>query len=281
MTRKSEADLVGGNKPAYGWSSSGFITVAPTGNPAPNEKFVNGVVGLQIGFPIPGYYTVQFNVVQIDPPAINALTNPLVVKPRAEIIWSVKGNSVRRVLDVTDGACVSGTGENVAITVNDASLDTAGIFDNTYKYFVNIQVTPGLRPIQGGVQPPSIYAKDGFYGANAIPFDASVPFAIGNPATTLDTRTSVLIPENVGINSYLLNICNLGTVDPVPVLGNFTVTQSGGNPGFDFPLSIVNYDSLNKWQPIWPGAKIILINNTFDNSNPSKLLGSILFGIEG
>ena len=271
------SDLESVKKPAFGWSASGNIKVFAGAAPLKSA----GTVGLQVGFPRPGYYTVQFNVVQVSPKSGDEGLNPLVVRPRAEIIWAVKGNTIRRVFDITDGASVSGTGEVVSVTVTDASI--AVVADTDSEYFVSIQVTPGLRPIQGGVQPPTLGASIAFVGTTA--FDPSLSFVI--PSAPVD-GIDLYVPQNCGVNSYQLNIGanqDLAAVTPIPPLGeNMLIVQDGSFHGGIF-LNAVNYDSVNRWNPVNPGAKRIRIFNravySNDFAHPQSLIGSILFGIEG
>lgn len=264
---------------AIGWSASGTITVPIIATPPGIDP--QGTVGLQVKFSKPGYHTVQFNVIQNSPAIDDAVLNPLIVRPQAEIIWSVAGNSIRRVIDITDGSSVSGTGEALNITVTDNSFSPAGVTDNEYEYFVSIQVTPGLRPIQGGTQPPAKNAETGFYPGGDV-FDAGGVFFINNAAVppALSDNTTIIVPQNVGINSFFLNI-SVQAGHPTPKNGELVIVQDGGAPGAAQFLMISNYDAMNRWTPMSPGTKFITIFNQYELSNPSHVIGSILFGVEG
>lgn len=270
---------------AYGWSSSGNIIVpivpfGAGGETSPIEK----IGPLQIRFPKPGYHTVQFNLIQKRPAINEDVLNPLAVRAGAEIIWSVQGNSVRRQINVTDGTAISGTGEGANILVFDDSF-VNGVTDAEYEYDVSMQVTPGARPNLAGSQPPIKNAELGFYGvSSANEFVAAGSFSIANAAVPplLDSRTSIYIPQNCGINSYHLNIAVEGAgALPLPAGDSILITQSAGSPNVAQDIGTVNYNSINKWNPITPGAKIIQITNRYELVNPSHLFGFILFGVDG
>lgn len=119
--------------------------------------------------PDPGNYTVQFNVTDSN----DLGTSGDFVLPRAEIVWSVGGNSVRRVIDCTDGASISGTAEGVAVNVYDDSNIT---LSTVVPYTVSIQVAKGTRP---SVEQPPIY---------------SLPIIL----LGVDATADVVIPEDIG-----------------------------------------------------------------------------------
>jgi hypothetical protein len=126
MPNGSPGSLVG----LKGWSTSGKITTRTT-----------QAVQLQVQFDDPGYYTVQFNL---------AFTGSGIgFDCRAEIIWSVKGNSVRRLVTVSDGLSISGCGEAVKVRIFDNSQLPLG----NLEYLVSVQVTPGSRPSEADVNP--------------------------------------------------------------------------------------------------------------------------------
>lgn len=100
------------------------------------------------GYPDPGNYTVQFSIV--DPNNLSFSGD--FVRARAEIVWSVSGNSVRRIVDCTDGMSVSGTAEGVAVYISDDSNIT---FSSVKPYAVSLQVAKGVRP---AIQQPPVYS---------------------------------------------------------------------------------------------------------------------------
>jgi hypothetical protein len=269
--------------PAWGWSSAGriIVPVVPFDPAGPVAKKPLVEIGpLQIRFPKPGYHTVQFNLQQRRPPITDSPLNPLIVRAGAEIIWTVQGNAVRRVIDLTDGTSISGTGEACNVDIFDTSLVNL-VTDVEYEYDISVQVTPGARPQLAGSQPPLKNAEVGFYAAGGNEFEAGGSFTIINPAIApfLDNRTSIFIPQNCGINSYHLNIAT--SLGVTPTGDDLTIAQNAGGPGVFQGIGNVNYDSLNQWNPLSPGAKIITIFNNYEVVDPSHLTGFILFGVDG
>lgn len=140
-----------------GWSQSGSCQAGESGR----------AVTLQVEFPIPNFYTIQFGVVNQDNNHIN---------PEALITWAVKGNTVSRRVSVGNGTSISGTGEAVHVRVSDARLPFGG---GGPEYVVSILVTPGSRPSKE--QPPILREGDEVTvlaaGAGAdfdVPADAGV-----------------------------------------------------------------------------------------------------------
>lgn len=267
--------------PIWGWSSSGKIIV-PRIALGEDKQAIEEVPQLQIQFPKPGYHTVQFNLIQRRPAIDDSVLNPLVVRAGAEILWSVAGNTVRRVINVTDGMSLSGTGEAATINMFDDSFFNS-LTDSEYEYDCSVQVTPGQRPNLAGSQPPIKNAVEGFYGVSNVFFSAGGDFVINNPAVAplFDARTSIFIPQNCGINSYYLNIATTNVAGLTPVGGQILVEQNAGSPGVSQIISAVNYDGINQWNPLSPGCKIILITNRYEVTPSPTLIGTILFGVDG
>lgn len=149
-------------------------------------------------YPDPGNYTVQFNVT--DPNDLNFSGD--FVLPRAEIVWSVGGNSIRRVIDCTDGASLSGTAEGVAVNVYDDSNIT---FSPVVPYVVSIQVAKGTRP---AIQQPPTY---------------SLPITL----LGVDAQVEVLIPSDIGAISLAAVVVPSTIGTPIPDY-SIRVQQSSG-----------------------------------------------------
>lgn len=124
-----------------GWSQSG--TLVPGSS--------NSAVSLQAQFPLIGAYTVQLNIQ--DPNASLVVGNE-VVRAQAEIQWSVKGNTVTRLVDCVNGLSITGEAEAVSVRVVDRSLITV---PGKRPYVVSINVAPGTRP---SVQQPPVFSAD-------------------------------------------------------------------------------------------------------------------------
>jgi hypothetical protein len=280
--RSDGAEFPKGLTPVNGWSASGNILV-------PSIPFPDGIYSpqgeakVQVAFPKPGYHTIQFSINQLTPALDDTPLNPLVVRPQAEIIWTTKGNGIRRLIDVSDGTSISGTGESVYVRVTDNSFFNTTT-DSNYEYSVGISVTPGTRPNTAGSQPPVKNAEHGFYGVDAEPgFFAGATFEITNAGTaTLTNLTNIVIPQNCGINSYYLDIVVNDPAGLTPVGGQIQIVQDGGGPGISQPISRCNYDQgVGKWIALSPGAKLIQILNGYESTATPTLFGTILFGVDG
>jgi hypothetical protein len=151
-----------------------------------------GKIGFQLpefltpdGKPDPGNYTLQFGV---DDPNTSATVDGYVLT-RAEIIWKVSGNDVRRVVDCANGVSVTGAAEGVSVSVFD---ETNGPRANSRPYVVSLQVVKGTRP---SIQQPPVYstAEAVLAGAGAF-VDINIPANIGAVSVSV-----VVAPVNVGV----------------------------------------------------------------------------------
>src|SRR3990167_2293350 len=88
------------------WSVSGVLRPGQAG------REVSAQVDLSKD---PGYHTIEFSI-QTPP-----ISGSLALATVAEVIWSVKGNQVRRLLNVTNGSVISGLADNVSVKIFDAS----------------------------------------------------------------------------------------------------------------------------------------------------------------
>lgn len=146
-----------------------------------------------------GNYTVQLNFA--DPNEL-AFSGDY-IQARAEIVWSVAGNSVRRVVDCTDGMSITGTAEGVIVTIFDDSNIT---FSSVVPYSVGVQVAKGSRP---SIQQPPVYSLG--------------QIILLNP----DSSTEILIPQNIGAVSMAVAF-NPSTIDtPIPE-NSLRVQQKSG-----------------------------------------------------
>ena len=154
----------------FGWSVGGILGVGDSFNgpanilsvpPNPRRK-----VQLQCSFDRQMQtHTIQFN----GPDNNNLQVIGTGVRTQAEILWTVEGNIVRRVVDVLDGTAVSGEAQGVAINIYDYSNVATNL-----TYQVACTVAPGVRGDSG--QPPTLRplgtrASDGVvftYGCNLV-----------------------------------------------------------------------------------------------------------------
>ncbi len=228
---------VGGNttlNEKKGWSSSGNLIAGKA----------DGGIGLQAKFEeTPGNYTVQFAVTY---PPTDQLGN--IIKARAEIVWTVEGNDVRRLVDIANGMSVSGVGQSVKVRMYDATALGGG--KQPFPYPVSAQVVRGTRP--SVEHPPFLYENSLVVnaGSNAV-------FAIPQNAGVSSVQVYVK-PEPVGVN--------------VP-LGQAVLYHVTGANG------VINaYDPREvSWVPIAPGSEKIMVQN----DSAVSLRFTTVWGIDG
>lgn len=195
-------------------------------------------------FEEPDYYTLQFNLHR--PPNAPANEN---IAAEAEVVWTVEGNSVRRLITIGSGSVISGCGNNANVKIRDSSINANGVL-----YPVSVQITKGTRPsIQ---QPPMLYGEYFFVSpGNAV-------------------RTA--IPQNAGIISVFIGIAieNAGAVGPIPNDTIKALFTTGGQT-----LSIAGFDQMNGWVPVPPGADSIDLY--WISGSTARVEASMIWGIEG
>lgn len=248
----SEIDLRLGtpdrNAPPDGWSVSGNADCG--GNASPS---------LQAIFPEAGQYTVQFFVETIS----GANAAAWAQNTLAEITWSVKGNSVRRLVSVTDGLSVSGVAQGVRVRILDQSV-VVGVPGLKQSYGFSIQVSKGARA--SVEQPPTLQMLQSDKGiANFGQYLFACP-----PGGTID----IAIPDNIGAISFNLEglISGLAGANPPP--GIVSIVQLSANG-----LANAVYDAatIRQWEVLKPGASIIRVVNT---NLAHQFLFTLNFGID-
>lgn len=141
-----EGDDMNQGNPQYaksgGWSGGGQLTNDGVSNVGMAANFL---AGRQHNETPSKNYTVQFNI---------QVKQGLFINPVAEISWSVEGNTIRRLVSVTNGCSVTGVGQGVKVVVRDQTPQ--GINGITYgiTYNVSITVAPGSR---SSVNQPPVY----------------------------------------------------------------------------------------------------------------------------
>lgn len=217
------------------WSAAGNLT---TGN-------TQVAVALQTPtFEEPDYYTLQFNLTR--PPNAGATEK---VAAEAEIVWTVEGNSVRRLITIGSGSVISGCGNNANVKIRDASANPTGV-----AYPVSMQITKGTRPsIQ---QPPMLYGEYFFVSP-------------GN-------SVRVAIPQDAGVVAVFIGVAieNTGAVGPIPNDAIKALFSTGGAA-----LSIAGFDQMNGWLPVPPGADAIDLY--WISGGAARVEASMIWGIEG
>jgi hypothetical protein len=187
----------------------------------------------------PGNYTIDFSV--FAPP----VTDTYVVKPKAEILWMVGGNNTRRVIDVSNGAAISGVAEGVTVNIFDESFFPAPV-SNPPAYNVAFQIAKGSR---ASIQQPPVYSLEPSFSAGAGAISTTnLPANIG--AVSVSIVVSPLV-AGTSISAYdILVLQSSGTTtrksyDPrqdqwVPLAAgadNIQILTSAACPAFNYQLT--------------------------------------------
>lgn len=230
-----------------GWSTSGFIT---------SQDGENSAVKLQAIFPKADNYSVQFSV---------GTGNGNLINPTAEIVWSLEGNSVRRLVSVINGLTVTGMAQGASVRVYDAVPTNMGPMGPQVTYPVGVQIAPGVRAAEN--QPPTLVISQApeVPGANSMLFGQSI-LAAG-------TNIDVQLPIGAGIISAYCTVSGFG-VPTVITEADIQVLHynSGG-------FTLKSYDPrLLGFVPLGPDTTTIRIANF---SAAGIYLVSLTFGIDG
>ena len=241
-----------------GWSATGLIKrrlpILPITSPITYHTAVGGLT-LQTELHTAKYYTVQFEL-QMPVPGVSVVSFGL--KSIAEVIWSVKGNSVRRVLTVYNGTAISGTGEHVTVKLKDDS--EAGTSPSAREYPATINLAEGTRP---SAQIPTFFSRQIVNGEYP-------PYTIVPAGTVIFSY-----PANTGANSLMIAYEQFPTGTNAAMLANDLVMTSllGGLNTLSYAIT----SGPPQFMPIAPGTTHILINN---NSAVTYRVTPI-WGIEG
>lgn len=235
-----------------GWSASGKLQVGANVGAGDVSAAVTAVT-LDVNFKHPNTYTLQFFTDALQNPNPSGVT----IQTLAEVIWSVSGNRVRRLISLLNGCALSGAGEGVSVKITDFSANAA----QKSLYSVGVLLSPGVRGTFS--QPPFLEIDNDLIRGNPV---FTTIAAGGNAVFT--------VPPNAGINAVWFSVLtNGGFVAIAPQNIQFLQRNPIGlfTKGGD-------YDAVaNKWWPISPGASDIRVfNNTANSVNftPS-------WGVEG
>lgn len=233
------------------WSTSGTLrTPAPTGPGGLGERGTESV-SLQAVFDEPGVYTVQFALVARLPNA--PFDFPLVAQARAEITWSVEGNQITRIVDLTDGCSVVGLGQGVRVVVRDVTPLQTIPQQTPYDYTIGISVTKGTK--NSAVTPPTYKLAS---------------------AVTMDTDKTFAIPHDAGANALFV-YPGFDAASP-PTNGVIVIGVDQFNtPQFSYRLYA---NEIPTWVPLVPGVeRIRVVRITGIAADPIAL--TVLLGIDG
>jgi hypothetical protein len=189
----------------------------------------------------PGSYVVQLS---LDDP--NPAGGPFRVEAKAEIIWSVSGNGIRRVVDCVNGMSISGVAEGVAVSIFDTSTVGGG---NPLPYQVSVQVSKGNR---ASIQQPPFY---------------TLPVNIIAPSSFIATE----IPQGIGAISARVDIAPVTVGGVIPEFGLEVLQQYGGG-------TLKAYQPRVGWVPLAPAARTISVVSA---ALADSTYISIVLGIDG
>lgn len=234
-------ELLGHNRPANtGWCANGtLITPTSTPLPPPADLVRTGEsITLQTELKTPGYYTLQFFLSSRRP----ALAPGITYRGKAEIIWTVKGNSVRRVISVYSGSAISGAGGYVQVKLIDDSVTVfAGLIRQPYP--ASIILAEGTRA--GVPTPPTLIDYDTIIGGTRPPYTIAAGANIFIP-----------VPDDSGVNQVMIWSAqvagSVAVVSPNDLVGRFTGGYNDGRFGLDY---------FNRWIPVSPGQENLQIFN--------------------
>ena len=209
-----------------GWAQSGNLYTGTD----------NSVVKLMVErFDRAAVYTVQIglNVGDADGQPVQA---------EAEVIWSINGTPIRRVVSVSQGCSISGVTESARVTVYDKTPHVEG--STVYEYVALVNVAPGPR------------------AATTLP-----PFLRTWPTTqslAASDSTQVQVPDNAGVVGFRLSVFAAGAAGATVVMTD--------NLGTVYDQYIVPPGANSIFVPLAPGTTQIVVTNN-DAANPIYLSG--------
>ena len=171
------------------------------------------------------------------------------VQCEAEIVWSLNGQPIRRVVSVSQGCSISGVTESIAVKLYDVTPIIPGIGPSPTppsfnKYIALASVAPGSR------------------AATTLP-----PFLRAWSQTqTVDASgsTALAVRNNAGVVGFRLSVWATG-------IAGATVTMTDSN-GTIYDQYVVPPGQNNEFVPLAPGTTMVVITNN-DAANPIYLSG--------
>lgn len=251
--------------------------------------------GFQADFSAPSIYTVEFKIGDLELVDASPGVDTKASFPVAEVVWSVEGSDVRRLIALSNGMSISGTGQGVKVSVWD-DYNPLALANDIYEYEVTAQVSPGLRAV---TRPPG-YAivPYSFYDSVAASAKLIPSTWFQLPGYFIAQATEWYffpIPLDAGVTSYRITACAVGKTGApnanLPTYGAqklainegaYYAAAGGGILGPRATKTIV-YNQLTidtDWIPISPGSQGIQILN--DNAAGADAVAvNITFGIDG
>ena len=161
-----------------GWAQSGSLYTNAWTRPGSGNQAVKCMVEK---FDRASIYTVQIG--------LNVGDGGFPVQAEAEVIWSINGTPIRRVVSVSQGVSITGVTESARIAVYDA---TPIVMDGqaSVEYIALINIAPGPRAAT--TLPPFLRA-----------YEAALTLAAAQP-------TLLMVPGNAGVVGFRLSVSAVG-----------------------------------------------------------------------
>ena len=215
----------------------------------------------------PDSFTAQFFLGAAEPPFVGA-NSP--IRALAEVLWTVKGNSVRRLVSVVNGMSITGRADNFNIRVFDFSAPPVNPV--VVGYPIAALVSRGQRaslPNQ-----PFLYLNANAGAVRGAGIAFAVPSGGGG--------TDINVPQNAGVNSVWLDFYIPSVIPVVPseILNN-TMRATQLSAGLATTITTGNFSVFGRWWPIGPGTELIRIQNFTAGIGVNTGFVTPMWGIEG
>lgn len=212
-------------------------------------------LAFQTGFPEIAVYTIQLGLLQS---YVHSPTET--TRARAEIVWSLRGNNVRRLVDCVSGLSISGLAESVNVKIYDDS-NFNGNAQSAYN--VSLQVGKGVRPAVE--RPPTLVASEGSVNDSG--------YYLTNNA---DPQEIVIAQPDAGIISVMVTV----SPDVGIALAEYNVIVEQRNGTGVGATLLKRYDPRQAdFVPLAPGTNAIWLIQ-----NPALLQNSywtVTYGVDG
>lgn len=217
----------------------------------------------------PDSFTAQFFLGPGEPPFVGP-NSP--IRPLAEILWTVKGNTTRRLVSVVNGMSITGRADNFNIKVFDFSAPPAS--PATVSYSVSVLVSRGQRA--SGPNYPYLYLNANTGATRGAGINFAVPSGVAAGAL-------ITVPQNCGINSVWLDFyIPVPGIAGVPLnIGNNEVHATQHSSGGVTTVTVGNFESFGKWWPIVSGTDLLRIQNWTGLVGVNTGIVTPIWGIDG
>lgn len=166
------------------------------------------------------------------------------VQAIAEVVWSINGTPVRRVVSVSQGCSISGVTESARVTIYDDTPAIEGQENVQREYVALANVAVGQR------------------GATTLPPFLRVWSA--TQALNASASTAVQVPFNAGVVGLRTSVAAAGNAG-----ATVTMTDSQGTI---YDQYVVSPGENAEFVPLAPGTTIVTITNN-DSANPIYISG--------